>query len=169
MKNFIKMILLTSLSSLLLIGCNSNKSDENVDKFINTLISAKTYENANFSNDSTKFVDEITGLFSEYLTEDGLNNLITNRIPSFYYSVIEKNNIIDTEDIKIVKTKEKKEDNFISYEYEISYKLKSDNKSIDMKDYMSFKVMKDKPNLINEVYVSEKKSSIFSEFKSLVQ
>ena len=169
MRNLIKIILLTGISSLLLIGCSSKKSNENVDNFINTLISAKTYENANFSNDSTKFVDELTEIFGDYLTEDGLSTLVTNRIPSFYYSVIEKNNIIDTEDIKIIKTKEKKEDNFISYEYEISYKLKSDNKSIDMKDYMAFKVMKDKPNLINEVYVSEKKSSIFSEFKSLVQ
>lgn len=169
MKKFIKIILMTCISSLLLIGCSSKKSDENVDNFINTLISAKTYENIDFSSDFNNSIDESTKIFGEYLTEDGLGTLIANRIPSLYYNVIAKNTIIDTEDIKIVKTKEKKEDNFISYEYEVSYKLKSDNKSIDMKDYMAFKVMKDKPNLINEVYVSEKKSSIFSEFKSIVQ
>lgn len=166
MKNFIKMILLTSLSSLLLIGCSSKKSDQTIDKFINTLISSKNYENI-VSTDSTEFPDELSEKFEEYLTEDALNSFLTNRTPYFYYEVIKNNSINDTTDIKIVKTKEKDEDKYFHYEYEVSYKLKSDDKTIDMKDYMTFKIMKDNPSLINEVYVSDKNSSIFEEYKNI--
>ena len=75
----------------------------------------------------------------------------------------------DITDIKIVKTKESENDNytnygFIHYEYEVSYKLKSDDKSIDMTDYMVFKVMKNNTSIIDEVSIVKEKSSIFTEF-----
>lgn len=168
MKIFIKVILLMCISSLLLIGCSSKKSDKTVDNFINTLLSSKPYENIT-SDDSTKFTDESSKIFQEYLTDDALNTLMSNRIPYIYYIVINNNSIKDITGIEIVKTKEKEEDKYFHYEYKVSYKLKSDDKSIDMTDYMAFKIMKDNPNIINEVYVSDKTSSIFGEFKTIVQ
>lgn len=167
MKNFIKIILLMGVSSLLLIGCNSKKSEKTIDNFINTLISAKTYESIASSDDSAKFMDESGKIFKEYLTEDALNTLMLNRIPYFYYTVIKNNNINDTTDLKIVKTKETEEEKYTHYEYEVSYKLESDDKTIDMKDYMAFKVINDNTTVINDVYVSDKTSSIFSEYKAL--
>ena len=91
-------------------------------------------------------------------------------IPTFYYTVINKNNIKDITDIKILKTKESENDiyknyEFIHYEYEVSYKLKSDDKSIDMKDYMIFKIMKKNSSVIDEVSIDKEKSSIFTEFR----
>ena len=46
----------------------------------------------------------------------------------------------------------------------MSYKLKSDDKSIDMTDYMVFKVMKDNTSIIDEVSIFKEKSSIFIEY-----
>lgn len=38
-----------------------------------------------------------------------------------------------------------------------------------MTDYMVFKIMKDNTSVITDVYVSDKTSSIFSEYKTIVQ
>ncbi|GAA0084471.1 hypothetical protein UT300007_09100 [Clostridium sp. CTA-7] len=169
MKNFTKIILLMGISLVLLIGCSSTKQEKTIDNFINKLISTKTYENITSSEDSDKFIDESKAIFAEYLTEDAFNVLMTNRIPYIYYTVIIENDITDTTDIKIVKTKETKNDTYIHYEYEVSYKLKAADKSIDMTDYMVFKVMKDNSSIIDEVYVVDKTSSIFSEHKNIFQ
>ena len=168
MKNFIKIILLIGISSLLLIGCSSAKQETTIDNFINKLVSAKTYENIT-SYDAEKFIDESREIFQEYLTEDAFNTLAVNRTPYIYYSVINKNNINETTNVEIVKTKETKNDEYTHYEYEVSYKLKSSDSSIDMTDYIVFKVMKDDASVIDEVYVSDKTSSIFSEYKTIVQ
>lgn len=169
MKNIIKIMLLIGISTLLLIGCSSAKEEKVIDNFINKLISAPTYENITNSENSDEFVDEAKTIFEEYLSEDAFNTIMKNRTPYIYYTVIKNNNIIDTSDIKIEKTKETKNDDYTHYEYEVSYKLESDNKSIDMTDYMVFKVMNDNSSIIDEVYVSDKTSSIFSEFKTIVQ
>lgn len=169
MKNFIKIILLMGMSLLLLIGCSSTKQEKTIDNFINKLISAKTYENITSPEDANKFIDESKAIFEEYLTEDAFNNLMVNRIPYIYYTVINKKDIKDTTDIKIVKTKETKNDAYTHYEYKVSYKLKAGDKSINMTDYMAFKVMKDNTSIIDEVYVLDKTSSIFSEHKTISQ
>ncbi len=168
MKYFIKIILLIGISLLLLIGCSSTKQEKTIDNFINKLISVKTYENIT-SSEADKFIDESKAIFEEDLTEDAFSTLMSNRIPYIYYTVINKNGINDTTDIKIVKTKETKNDKYTHYEYKVSYKLKSGDKSIDMTDYMVFKVMKDNTSIIDEVYVLDKTSSIFSEHKTISQ
>ena len=168
MKNFIKIILLIGISSLLLMGCSSAKQETTIDNFINKLVSAKTYEN--ITSYDEKFIDESKEIFEEYLTEDAFNTLMANRTLYIYYSVINNNNNIDeTTDVEISKTKETKNDEYNHYEYEVSYKLKSGDNSIDMTDYIVFKVMKNNASAIDEVYVSDKRSSIFSEYKTIVQ
>jgi len=169
MKNFIKIISLMGISLLLLIGCSSKEQEKTIDNFINKLISVKTYEGVTFGEDIDKYVEESKANFVEYLTEDAFNTLMANRIPNFYYTVINENNVKDITDIKIVKNKETETDTYTHYEYEVSYKLKSDDKSIDMTDYMVLKVMKDNTSIIDEVYVLDKTSSIFSEYKNVSQ
>lgn len=168
MKNFIKIILLMGISLLLLIGCNSKEQEKTIDNFINKLLSVKTYEGITFGEDLDKYAEDSKANFGEYFTENGFDTLMANRILHFYYTVINENNVKDITDIKIVKTKESENDTytnyeFIHYEYEVSYKLKSDDKSIDMTDYMVFKVMKDNTSIIEEVSILKEKSSIFSE------
>lgn len=168
MKNFIKIILLMGISLLLLIGCNSKEQEKIIDNFINKLLSVKTYEGITFGEDLDKYAEDSKANFGEYFTENGFDTLMANRILHFYYTVINENNVKDITDIKIVKTKESENDTytnyeFIHYEYEVSYKLKSDDKSIDMTDYMVFKVMKDNTSIIEEVSILKEKSSIFSE------
>lgn len=157
------------ISLLLLIGCSSKKQEETIDNFINKLISVKTYEKFTFLEDEHKDEEDSKASFGEYLTEDAFNTLMANRVPYFYYTVINKNNVKDITDIKIEKTKETKNDTYIHYEYKVSYKLKSDDKSIDMTDYMSFKLMKDNTSIIDEVYILDKTSSIFSEYRNVSQ
>lgn len=169
MKNFIKIILLMGISLLLLIGCSSKEQEKTIDNFINKLLSVKTYEGAKFGENADKYVEESKANFGEYFTENGFETLMANRIIYFYYTVINENNFNEITDIKIVKTKESENDvyknhEFIHYEYEVSYKLKSDDKSIDMTDYMIFKVMKDNTSVIDEVNIFDKKSSIFIEY-----
>ncbi|MDI9216886.1 MULTISPECIES: hypothetical protein [Clostridium] len=171
MKNFIKIILLMGISLLLLIGCNSKEQEKTIDNFINKLLSVKTYEGITFGEDLDKYAEESKANFGEYFTENGFDTLMTNRILHFYYTVINENNVKDITDIKIVKTKESENDTytnyeFIHYEYEVSYKLKTDDKSIDMTDYMVFKVMKDNTSIIDEVSILKEKSSIFTEYLS---
>lgn len=171
MKNFIKIILLMGISLLLLIGCNSKEQEKTIDNFINKLLSVKTYESITFGEDLDKYAEESKANFGEYFTENGFDTLMTNRILHFYYTVINENNVKDITDIKIVKTKESENDTytnyeFIHYEYEVSYKLKTDDKSIDMTDYMVFKVMKDNTSIIDEVSILKEKSSIFTEYLS---
>ena len=168
MKSFLKIILLMGISLLLLIGCGAKEQEKTIDNFINKLVSAKTYENIT-SYDAEKFIDEAKEIFEENLTEDAFNTLMVNRTPYIYYSVIDKNNIDETTDVKIVKSKETKNDEYTNYEYEVSYKLKSGDSSIDMTDYIVFKVMKDNTSVIDDVYISDKTSSIFSEYKTIVQ
>ena len=169
MRNFIKIILPMGISLFLLIGCSSKEQEKTIDSFINKLISVKTYEGVTFEENTDKYVEESKSNFSEYLTEDAFNNLMANRTPNFYYTVINENNVTDITDIKIVKTKETEADNYTHYEYEVSYKLKSDDKSMDMTDYMVFKIMKDNTSIIDEVHVLDKTSSIFSEYKNVSQ
>lgn len=169
MKKSIKIILLMGISLVLLIGCSSKKEENTIDNFINKLISAKTYENITSDNDVDKFMEESKTIFGEYLTDDAFDTLMANRIPYFYYNVINKNYIKDTTDVKIVKSKETQNDKYTHYEYEVAYKLNNGDKSIDMTDYMVFKVTKDNNSVIDEVYVLDKTSSIFSEFKSIEQ
>ena len=182
MKNFIKIILLIGASLLLLIGCGSKEQEKTIDNFINKLLSVKTYEDITFLDDENKEMDieesqasldkyeeELKEHFGEYFTENGFEDSMANLIPHLYYTVINKNNIIDITDIKIVKTKESENDvyknyEFTHYEYEVSYKLKTDDKSIDMTDYMIFKVMKNNTSTIDEMTVVKEKSSIFTEF-----
>ena len=167
MKNFIKSILLMIISLFLLIGCSSKESEKTIDSFINKLISVNTYEDIKIGENTEDDVNKLKSNFGEYLTEDAFNTLIANRIPNFYYTVINENNINDIADIKIVKTKETDTDTYTHYEYEVSYKLKSDTKTIDMTDYIVFKVMKDNTSIISEVSVLDKTSSIFSEYKNV--
>ena len=138
------------ISLLLLIGCSSKKQEKTIDNFINKLISVKTYEGVTFLDNDDKDVEESKASldkyeeeskvsFGEYLTEEAFNTLMANRVPYFYYTVINENNVKDITDIKIVKTKESENDTYTNYEYEVFYKLKSDDKSIDMTDYMIFK------------------------------
>ena len=179
MKNFIKISLLMGISLLLLIGCSTKEQEKTIDSLINKLLSVKTYEGVTFGEDED--IDELkVGLveysseelkenFGEYFTEDGFDDSMGKLFPNFYYTVINKNNIKDITDIKIVKTKESENDTyknyeFIYYEYEVSYKLKSDYKSIDMTDYMIFKVMKNNTSVIDEASIVREKSSIFTEF-----
>ncbi|MBS5885038.1 MAG: hypothetical protein E6300_08580 [Clostridium sp.] len=169
MKNFIKIILLMSISLLLLIGCSSKEQEKTIDNFINKLLSVKTYEGITFGEDLDKYAEESKANFGEYFTENGFDTLMANTILHFYYTVINENNVKDITDIKIVKTKESENDTyknyeFIHYEYEVSYKLKLDDKSIDMTDYMVFKVMKDNTSIIDEVSIFKEKSSIFIEY-----
>ena len=169
MKNFIKIVLFMGISLLLLVGCSSKEQEKTIDNFINKLISVETYEGVTFGEDADKYIEASKASFGEYLTEDAFNTLMTNRIPNFYYTVINENKVNDITDIKMVKNKETETDTYIHYEYEVSYKLKSDDKSIDMTDYMVFKVMKDNTSIIDEVYVLDKTSSIFSEYKNISQ
>lgn len=182
MKNFTKIILLMGTSLLLLIGCGSKEQEKTIDNFINKLLSVKTYESITFLDDEDKdidieeskesldkYVEELKVNFGEYFTENGFDNAMSNLIPHLYYTVINKNNINDITDIKIIKTKESENDTyknyeFIHYEYEVSYTLKSDDKSIDMTDYIVFKVMKKDTSIIDEVSIVKEKSSIFTEF-----
>ena len=179
MKNFTKIILLMGISLLLLIGCGSKKQDKTVDNFINKLLSVKTYEDITYLDDEDKeidkskenldkYEDDLKTIFQKYFTEDGFENTIL--IPHLYYTVINKNNINDITDLKIVKTKESENDalkdyEFINYEYTVSYKLKSDDKSIDMTDYLIVKVMNN-TSLIDEVSIDKEKSNIFTEFNN---
>ena len=179
MKKIFKIILLMGISLLLIIGCSSKEGEKTIDNFINKLLSVKTYEGVTFLADED--IDELkVGLveysseelkenFGEYFPENGFDTSMAIKIPSLYYTVINKNNIKDITDIKIVKTKESENDTyknceFINYEYEVSYKLKADDKTIDMTDYMVFKVMKNNTSIIDEVYMVIEKSSIFTEF-----
>lgn len=171
MKKIIKMILIMGISLFLLIGCGSKEQEKTIDNFINKLLSVKTYEGVIFEEDLNKYEEESKVNFGEYFTENGFDTLMSNRIPYFYYTVINENNVKDITDIKIVKTKESENDTytnyeFIHYEYEVSYKLKSDDKSIDMTDYMVFKVMKDNISIIDEVNIFNEKSSIFIEYQN---
>ncbi|MBE6052388.1 MAG: hypothetical protein E7212_00525 [Clostridium sartagoforme] len=168
MKSFIKIILVVGISSFLLIGCSTKKQEKTIDNFINNLISTKTYENIT-SDEADKFTEESKDIFKEYLSDDAFENLITNRIPYIYYNVINKNNIKDTTDIKIVKTKETDNDKYTYYEYEVTYKLKSDDKSKDMTDYMVFKINEDNKSMIAEFHMIDKTSSIFKELKNTDQ
>ena len=178
MKKVIKIILLMGLSLFLLIGCGAKEQEKTIDNFINKLLSVKTYEGVTFLADED--IDELkVGLveysseelkenFGEYFAENEFNTSANTTIP-FYYTVINENNVKDITDIKIVKTKESENDaytnyEFIHYEYEVSYKLKSDDKSIDMTDYLVFKVMKSNTSIIDEVYMVNEKSSIFNEY-----
>lgn len=169
MRNFTKILLLMGISLLLLTGCSSTKEEKTIDNFINKLISTKTYENITSSDDPEKFVDESKEIFKDYLTEDAFDTLMANRIPYIYYTVINKNGITDTTDIKIVKTKETKNDTYTHYEYEVSYKLETSDNSLEMIDHMIFKVMKDNSSIISEVNISDKTSSIFTEYKPVSQ
>ena len=169
MKRFIKIILLMGISLVLLMGCSSAKGEKTIDNFINKLISIKTYEGVTFGENSDKYVEESKASFGEYLTDEAFDTLMANRIPNFYYTVINKNNVDDITDIIIVKSKETKNDTYTHYEYEVSYKLKAGDQSLDMTDYMVFKIMDDNNSVIDEVHVLDEKSSIFSEFKSIVQ
>ncbi len=167
MKKFIKIILLMGISLFLLIGCSSKGEEKAIDSFINKLISLNTYEDIKIGENTEENVKKLKSNFGEYLTEGAFNTLIANRIPNFYYAVINENNINDISDIKIVKAKETDTDTYTNYEYEVSYKLKSDTKTIDMIDYMVFKIMKDNTSIISEVYIIDKTSSIFSEYKNI--
>ena len=154
MKNFIKILVLMGISLLLLIGCSSKEQEKTIDTFINKLLSIKTYEGITLGEDLDKYAEESKANFGEYFTENGFDTLMANTIIPSYYTVINENNVKDITDIKIVKTKESENDTytnyeFIHYEYEVSYKLKSDDKSIDMTDYMIFKVMKDNTSNID--------------------
>lgn len=169
MKKIIKLLSLMLISISLLSGCSSTKEEKTINNFVNKLISAKTYENFTSNSDVDKFTEASKTIFGEYLTDDTFDTLMANRIPNFYYTVINKNDIKHTTDIKIVKSKETKNDDYTHYEYEVSYKLKSEDKSIDMTDYMVFKIKKDNNSVIDEVYVLDKTSSIFTEFKSIAQ
>lgn len=170
MKKIIKIILIMGISLFLIIGCSSKEQEKTIDNFINKLLSVKTYEGITFGEDLDKYAEESKANFGEYFTENGFDTLMANRILHFYYTVINENNVKDITDIKIVKTKESENDTytnyeFIHYEYEVSYKLKSDDKSIDMTDYMIFKVMKDNTSIIDEVYLN-KESSIYNEISN---
>lgn len=169
MKRLIQIVSLMLILLSLLVGCSSTKEEKTISNFINKLISVKTYEGVTFGEDPDKYVEESKVSFGEYLTDEAFDTLMANRIPNFYYTVINKNNVNDITDIKIVKSKETKNDTYIHYEYEVSYKLKAGDKSLDMTDYMVFKVMEDNNSFIDEVHVLDKTSSIFSEFKSIVQ
>jgi hypothetical protein len=169
MKRLIKIISIMSISLVLLMGCSSTKCEKTIDNFINKLISVKTYEGVTFGEDPEKYVEESKVSFGEYLTDDAFDTLMFNRIPNFYYTVINKNNVNDITDIKIVKSKETKNDTYTHYEYEVSYKLKAGDQSLDMIDYMVFKIMQDNNSVIDDVHVLDKTSSIFSEYKTIVQ
>lgn len=157
------------VSLFLIIGCSSKEQEKTIDNFINKLLSVKTYEGITLGEDLDKYEEESKVNFGEYFTENGFDTLMANSIIHFYYTVTNENNVKDITDIKIVKTKESENDTyknyeFIHYEYEVSYKLKLDDKSIDMTDYMVFKVMKDNTSIIDEVSILKEKSSIFNEF-----
>lgn len=169
MKKFIKIILLMGISVVLLMGCSSVKGEKTIDNFINKLISVKTYEGVTFGEDPDKYVEETKASFGEYLTDNAFDTFVANRIPNFYSTVINKNNVDDITDIKIVKSKETENDTYTHYEYEVSYKLNAGDQSLDMTDYMVFKIMNDNNSVIDEVHVLDKTSSIFSEFKSVSQ
>lgn len=190
MKNSIKIILLISTSLLLLIGCGAKEEKKTIDNFINKLLSVKTYESFTFWDDldseledtsaiplglSTspaleKYAEDSKAIFEEYFPEDEWLNVLTrNKLPYVYYAVIHYNNVKDITDIKIVKNKETEYLTYTHYEYEVSYKLKLDNKSIDMTDYMEFKIMKDNPSIIKGLSILDETSSIFSEYKNVPQ
>ena len=158
--------LLTIFLLFLLTGCTSNKNpikDENIDKVINNIIYSYSNENLSKSSGYIEFVNQSNIIFSEYLSKNALDILAENRIVSIYYSTVNGLDVPNPSDIiglDIKKSKEYERNNYIGYEYKISYKLKSKSETIDMVDYMSFKVEKDGDNLIDELYVLEN-SSIF--------
>jgi hypothetical protein len=161
MKKMFKVVSFIAMTLILLIGCNSVNKEKNVDKFINKLISMKTYEDMNFDEYNEKLAVDLVTAFDEYLTDNAMDILLLNRVPSIYGTVINESS--DITDVKITKVKENKYNDYTHYEYEVSYKLKSDNDFIDMTDYIAFKINED--SLIAEVYVLDKKSSIYNEYK----
>ena len=153
--------LITLLS--LLAGCSTKKEEKNIDSFINKLVSAETYKNIDFNEDTDKVTQDLDSIYHEYLTDNGFDILISNRIPSIYYNVINFKNINNTTNIKITETKKTENDTYTHYEYEVSYKLNSDSESINVTDHMILKVNND--GLIDEVSVLNDTNSIFSNLK----
>lgn len=169
MKKLIKIISFMLISLTLLVGCSSTKEEKAIDNFINKLISVKTYEGVTFSENPEKYIEESKASFGEYLTDEAFDTLMANRIPDLYYTVINKNNVDDITDVKIVKVKETPNETYTNYEYEVSYKLKAGDQSLDMIDYMVFKVNTENNSVIDEVYILDNKSSIFTQFQSTAQ
>lgn len=157
--SFASCIILLSL----LTGCSTIKEEKNIDSFINKLVSAQTYKNIGFNEDADKLIEELDSIFHEYLTDNGFDVLISNRIPSIYYNVIDSKNINNTTNIKITETKKTENDTYTHYEYEVCYELNSDSESINVIDHMVLKVNND--GLIDEVYILNDKDSIFNNLK----
>lgn len=169
MKKIIGLMLLLTISLVTLVGCGKPTEDKVITEFLTTLVSTETYENFASNFESDKFIEDSEASFGEYLTDDAFFLLMSNRIPYLYSSVIKENNITKTTDINILKTKKSEAEGYNVFEYEVSYKLTNRDISIDMKDYFMLNIIEDKKFVIDEIYVSNKTSTIFPEYKNISQ
>jgi hypothetical protein len=156
-----------------LIGCSNTKDvsskDSNAKEFTTKLISPTTYEKITYDNiELNKYTAECKSAFGKYFTENGFGTLMANRVPTWYQSVIKYNNLNEVKDIKIIETANEEKNDYTYLSYEVSYILQGKEKSIQMKDYLVFKIVKEKNKyLINEFSTVNGKSSVVEEFKKV--
>ena len=163
MRKTIKYLLLCIVTIGVLVGCSNSSKEENVESFIKKLVSYNTYNNMASIEEAGQLIEDYKSRFGEYLTEDAFDLLMANRIFSKYSAVI--SDASGVTDINITKTSETQNDGYIHFEYEVSYKLERDGKTVDMNDYMAFNVLDEKGYKIEKVSILDKTSSIFKEFK----
>lgn len=161
MRKTIKYLLLCIVSIGLLVGCSNSSKEENVERFINKIVSYDTYKNMASFEDGGQFIEDCKTTFGEYITDNALDLLMSNRTFTIYSRVMLESSGVT--DINFIKTDETQNDGYIHFEYEVSYKLERDGETVDMKDYMAFNVIDENGYKIERVSISEKISSIFKE------
>lgn len=161
MRKIIKYLVLCIITIGVLVGCSNSSKEQNVESFINKIVSYYTYENMTTIEEGSQFIEECKTIFGEYLTDGAFDLLMANRMFSKYSKVISKANGVT--DIGFTKTSETQNDGYIHFEYEVSYKLERNGETVDMKDYMAFNVVDEKGYKIEMVSISDKTSSVFKE------
>lgn len=164
MRKVVKYLILLIVSTVLLTGCSNNNKEENVESFIEKLVSYNTYESIGSLEDNDKFIEGCKLAFEGYLSDEAFNSLMSNRTFSIYSKVMSEAKGVT--DINITKISETQNEGYIHLEYEVAYKLEFDDETIDMKDYMAFNILDKNLDKIEKVSISEKTSSIFKELKN---
>ena len=123
MKKILYCILFLVLSVLMVTGCSK---DENIyGGVIEKIISPKTYTEINYDGDLSQYQKQCEETFKESLTTEGLESLTENRILFMYQSFLQKENIVDIENIKISEIANEKKMNILMFhvKYPIYIKL----------------------------------------------
>lgn len=167
MKKILCLILSLAIFTFITAGCE-NKSDI-FKSFSSQLISPKTYDEIPYNDtDLDNYSEKCSEVFGKYLTQNGMDSLLANRIPFVYQSVITSESIEKFKNIKLTEIKRVKEKDYTYVSYEVSYEYEKDNKIVKMTDYLIFNAIeKDGKLLLDKVELSINKSSIFKVYSEL--